>query len=274
MRDELIKIAKETVAISKLRKYSIKGKEIKLDVNFSSKLYHQIPELNKKGKKEGEISFINDAVMSVVCNELKDLNNVTILNFASAKHAGGGFLTGSNAQEESIARCSNMYLSLKKFQKDFYNKNKEENNPLYTDDIIFSRNISVFRNSSLDFLNSPIIINIITSPAVNAGVARERKISEQVIEQTMQNRIRKIIEVAALERTDYLVLGAFGCGVFKNDDKKVAQMFKKVLEKEGMKYHFKKVIFAIYDTPSKYDRFIRYYSDWRWLYGRITNVIL
>lgn len=261
MREELINIADETVKISKARKYSIRGKEIKLNTNFSTKLYSNIPEINKKGKKEGNVLFLNNSTISTVCNLLKDKSNITILNFASAKNAGGGFLKGSTAQEESIARCSNMYLSLKKFQKDFYNKNRKENNPLYTDDMIFSRNISIFRNSNHDLLQEPIIANIITSPAVNAGVARKNGISEDIIEKTMQNRIRKIIQLAAYERTDYLVLGAYGCGVFKNDDKKVAQMFKKVLEEEGMKYHFKTVIFAIYDTTAKYERFIRYYKE-------------
>src|SRR5579859_6047182 len=39
---------------------------------------------------------------------------VGALNFASAKHPGGGFLGGAKAQEESLARSSGLYKSLLK----------------------------------------------------------------------------------------------------------------------------------------------------------------
>src|SRR3954463_12627680 len=38
--------------------------------------------------------------------------SVACLNFASAKNPGGGFLSGSQAQEESLARASGLYASL------------------------------------------------------------------------------------------------------------------------------------------------------------------
>ena len=38
--------------------------------------------------------------------------NVVALNFASAKHAGGGWLRGAQAQEESVTRRSTLYASL------------------------------------------------------------------------------------------------------------------------------------------------------------------
>lgn len=260
-REQLKEIANDTVSISKSKKYSIKGKIIEIRENFYTKLYQKIQCDEKPGKKEGKITFVNESVVSTIL-KLKDKEKVTVLNFASAKNPGGGFLNGSNAQEESLARVSNLYLSLKKYQKEFYNYNKEQSNPLYTDDMIFSRNISVFKKDNGSLLNMPILVNIITSPAVNAGVARERGIKNEKIDFAMQQRIRKIIHIAAKEHTDYLVLGAFGCGVFQNSDMKVAQMFKQVLEVEGMKTCFKEVIFSIYDEPHKFNRFIRYYNAW------------
>ncbi|HBR75644.1 MAG TPA: TIGR02452 family protein, partial [Cyanobacteria bacterium UBA11159] len=37
---------------------------------------------------------------------------IGVLNFASAKNPGGGFLRGTQAQEESLARSSALYKSL------------------------------------------------------------------------------------------------------------------------------------------------------------------
>src|SRR4051812_30696833 len=40
---------------------------------------------------------------------------VLALNFASARHPGGGFLKGSQAQEESLARASGLYACIAQF---------------------------------------------------------------------------------------------------------------------------------------------------------------
>lgn len=256
MKEELIKIANETVKISINKKYLLNKKEIHLK-DFSSELIKKVNFL-KHADKKGNISFKNISTISEVIS-LKDKENICILNFASAKHPGGGFLKGSRAQEESIARTSNLYLSLKQYKNSFYDKNVKENNPLYTDEMIYSKDITVFRDDNGNFIE-PIVIDVITSPAVNANNARNRNIPESKINETMKERIRKIIYVAAEHDVDYLVLGAFGCGVFKNDDKEIARMFYSVLETEKMKYQFKEVIFAIYDDKYKFDRFRLSYS--------------
>jgi uncharacterized protein (TIGR02452 family) len=44
--------------------------------------------------------------------ESRKYQRTGVLNFASAKHPGGGFLGGAKAQEESLARSSGLYYSL------------------------------------------------------------------------------------------------------------------------------------------------------------------
>ena len=69
----------------------------------------------------------------------------------------------------------------------------------------------------------------------------------------MEMRIRKIISLAAFKSLsesggglNALILGAFGCGVFKNDPKSVALKFKEVLIDEKLMNYFDCVIFPIY----------------------------
>lgn len=67
-------------------------------------------------------------------------DKMTVLNFASAKHPGGGWLNGSMAQEESLALATTLYLPLSKTAKPMYDRN--EMNPklgFYNDLIVFPR---------------------------------------------------------------------------------------------------------------------------------------
>ena len=52
----------------------------------------------------------------------------------------------------------------------------------------------------------------------------------------MQERIRKVVHLATQNNVETLILGAWGCGVFKNKEKDIASMFNQVLEKERMKW--------------------------------------
>ena len=62
---------------------------------------------------------------------------VLALNFASAKNPGGGFLSGAQAQEESLARASGLYLTLLQ-QPHYYEANRVCQTLLYTDHAIHS----------------------------------------------------------------------------------------------------------------------------------------
>ena len=64
-------------------------------------------------------------------------------------------------------------------------------------------------------------------------------------------RITNIFEAAIENDIGALILGAFGCGTFRNDPNLVASTFGYVLEKPRYKYAFKNISFAIMrsDTP-------------------------
>jgi hypothetical protein len=84
----------------------------------------------------------------------------------------------------------------------------------------------------------------VTAPAPNASVIREA----ELIRNTMTERIKRLLYVFKANKHDSLVLGAFGCGVFKNSPLDVAITFRQHLESDQFKNSFKRIIFAVLDA--------------------------
>lgn len=181
-------------------------------------------------------------------------NRIGVLNFASATKPGGGFLAGAQAQEETIARSSTLYPSLiSETAGDFYVTHKRDNRGCYySHSIIWSPGVAVFRNDNGDW-HEPYSIDIVTSPAVNAGVVRQRAVDltqEQVrIEAVMKERMSRILYVFENHRVKNLVLGSFGTGVFKNSVAMVAKLWCELLG-PGKRFSqsFERIIFGIIDA--------------------------
>ncbi len=171
---------------------------------------------------------------------------VAALNFASAKHPGGGFLAGAQAQEESLARATGLYACLKaKFE--FYAHHRERETAAYSDRVIFSPDVPVFRDDTGVLLESPWTCSLITAAAVNAASIRQNEsdLAGQ-IDELMARRARKVLAVAALHNIEALVLGAWGCGVFQNNPQHVASIFRDLLRGE-FAGAFARVDFAVLD---------------------------
>ncbi|MCB0652052.1 MAG: TIGR02452 family protein [Saprospiraceae bacterium] len=179
------------------------------------------------------------------------------LNFASAKNPGGGFLNGSVAQEESLARSSGLYSCQLKGEK-YYAIHRNTKTPFYTDNMIYSPKVAVFKNDDGEFLEDLAFTSFITSPAVNAGVIkREEPEHLDKVEAAMKGRIKKVLTLAYSKGHKTLILGAWGCGVFENDPASMAKWFHEVFQNE-FAGKFKKVVFAIY---SKEEVFIQPFRD-------------
>jgi uncharacterized protein (TIGR02452 family) len=178
-----------------------------------------------------------------------------VLNFASAKNPGGGFKKGSTAQEETLARSSSLYNSLIKFEKPFYKYNKSHPG-VYSHRIIFSPKITFFKSDSGKGV-AETVVSVITAPAVNAGVA---KVSKQQVALLMEERMRRILEISKREKKEVLILGAFGCGVFKNEPAFVAQTFRKLLDTQ-YRGVFDLVVFACYGPKENLHAFEKQFLE-------------
>lgn len=177
---------------------------------------------------------------------------VGVLNFASAKNPGGGFLGGASAQEESLARSSGLYSSLLRCPA-YYKFHRAQGTSLYSDRMIYSPACPVFRDDDGAWLERPYLVDFITSPAPNAGAILANAPDELPrLEPTLRERSRKLLALAAHHGCDVLVLGAWGCGVFRNDPQVVAAIFGAQLQAGGAFWgRFKHVLFSVLDTSMK-----------------------
>ncbi|WP_373546759.1 TIGR02452 family protein [Chamaesiphon sp.] len=198
-----------------------------------------------------EFSVTNETTLHAASQLVKlDANRkILCLNFASAMSPGGGFLSGSQAQEESLARATAIYPCLSQMNQ-MYETNRQLNSPLFTNNMIYSPKVPVFRDDDDILLDKPFSISILTTPAVrvNAVVDPEEIKS---IPQVMFERTEMLLSIAAIHGYKVLVLGAWGCGVFGNNPTQVATDFYHHLVKNSLLNRcFTKVVFAVLDSST------------------------
>ncbi|MFF9508413.1 TIGR02452 family protein [Streptomyces sp. NPDC014724] len=173
---------------------------------------------------------------------------VAVLNYASARNPGGGYLNGAQAQEEALCRGSALYATLLR-APEYYAHHRAERSAFYTDRVIHSPGVPVFRDDRGRLLDTPYTAGFLTSPAPNAGVIRSRTPEEaHRIPAALASRAERVLEVAAVRGYRRLVLGAWGCGVFRNDPAQVAGAFRALLLDGGrFDGHFEQIVFGILD---------------------------
>ncbi|MFF6772613.1 TIGR02452 family protein [Streptomyces sp. NPDC012637] len=173
---------------------------------------------------------------------------VAVLNFASARNPGGGYLNGAQAQEEALCRSSALYGTLLRAPA-YYEHHRAERDAFYTDRVIHSPAVPVFRDDRGTLLDEPFAVGFLTSPAPNAGVIQRRtpELAGRV-PAALASRAERVLETAAANGYRRLVLGAWGCGVFRNDPAEVAGAFKALLTGDGrFARHFDEVVFGVLD---------------------------
>ncbi|WP_328393192.1 TIGR02452 family protein [Streptomyces sp. NBC_00390] len=176
---------------------------------------------------------------------------VAVLNFASARNPGGGYLNGAQAQEEALCRSSALYTTLLQ-APEFYDHHRADRSPFYSDRVIHSPSVPVFRDDRGRLLERPYTVGFLTSPAPNAGVITSRAPQEaHRIPAALASRAERVLETAAERGYRRLVLGAWGCGVFRNDPATVAGAFHALLGPGGrFAGHFDEVVFAVLDRTA------------------------
>lgn len=187
---------------------------------------------------------------------------IAVLNFASATTPGGGVTKGSSAQEESLCRCSTLYhcLNWTKSWNLFYNPHKQNLSALHNNDIIYNHYVTICKSDDGNYIRLPekdfVTIDVITCAAPNLREKPSNQynsygkeieavnISDDELYNIHLDRARCILNSALLEGAEILVLGAFGCGAFRNNPYIVAKAYKEALKDYADK--FIEIEFAVY----------------------------
>ena len=190
---------------------------------------------------------------------VKGAKPVLVLNLANAEHPGGGVKTGARAQEEDLCRKSSLFLSLDcRKAKTYYDYNRSLHTCMGSDAIMIHPQVEIIKDEKGNLLPETAIVAVMTcaAPILRYGL---KGLTQEQYEMLVYNRISGMLKVAAYLGYRYLVLGAFGCGAFRNDARVVSDLFRKALDEfdfDGMKEAdaFRRIDFAVM-CRSEYDQY-------------------
>ena len=276
------RVFKETTAIIREGYYiTPSGQHINLDLQpmiEGSECYHQeLPRIDGPKVKGGTTVMVelNDCLKAAE-RLAREGYQPALLNFASAGHPGGGVITGARAQEETICRRSTLTRSIFSFDAGYASKfhyaHREGNNYPLTQPLdfsaVYSPAVTVFREAGPDYtlMEHPFQIGVITNAALNLRGKFDLKLTEdghmpEAAKVITRNKIRTIFRIGFMHGHDSLVLGAFGCGAFRNPPREMAQLFKEVMEEDEFKDRFRLVTFAIFSDHNDFNGNFNSFQD-------------
>jgi len=163
------------------------------------------------------------------------------LSFASKNLPGGAVASGVLAQEECVFRQTALSLLLPpEVRPSCY--------PLPPGRVVVCRRVAVVRgpHPAYEWLSEPyVLIDVATSAAAQKPPLTEcgEQYSDGGVE--MRMRAASVLRAAVRNGSTHLVLGAWGCGGFRNPARGLAEVFRGLIVDEGFARFFAHVEFAI-----------------------------
>ena len=194
--------------------------------------------------------------VSTIFNCTTDSERTAVLNFASYKHPGGMFILGSSAQEESLCHSSTLYnvLSSEELSGYYIKNNKDKNRGLYHNRALYSESVVFFDNrKNEEQVGEMRLVDVLTCAAPNAGTFLRYNTGEGAIALNkhlladrilfMHEILKYMVDKLGLET---VILGAWGCGVFRQDPNTVANLMMSVFKESSLN----RVIFGVPDDKT------------------------
>ena len=250
----LKQLAKETLELIETGEYRvgtqlIRFREQQDDCVRGTRLYkpEEFDAIPSVAADPNQIVKVVDSTTQTVAHDMAHDRDLALLNFASARNPGGGFLNGAKAQEEDLCRCSGLYPSLIRCME-YYESNRRQSSLLYTDYAIFSPSVPFFRTRGTgEQLPTPFFASIITAPAPNSGpFLRAVPDGHAELETTFERRWRNVLRISRDQGVSRLVLGAWGCGAFGGDPHQAARTVQSAIATDGG--GIDEIVFAIPGT--------------------------
>lgn len=209
--------------------------------------------------------LITSSVPAATCstigsnNQASTLASPAVLNLASDTSPGGGFERGAMAQEEALCYRSSLFLSLHKTHYPWVPLQG-----LYTRDVVIIRSSLSDGHTLLAPAVAPAdlpIVSVLSIAAIRlpklddaqTPPGEKRKIFRDAEDRELtKKKMRLALRMAASKGHDCLVLGALGCGAFKNPVEEIADAWKQVLEDaEFAGGWWREVWFAVLDPENE-----------------------
>jgi len=172
--------------------------------------------------------FLNtDSVTALLMSQEE---SAAVLNFASYKNPGGKFIEGSSAQEESLCHASFLYNVLREFPGYYEWNAKHKNRALYENRAIYTPNVLFEKDGKSRFCD------VITCAAPNKGAAQKyNRVSDDENRHELFERVVFVKDIAEENNIKTLILGAFGCGVFRQNAEDVCEAIRTAFAKSTVK---------------------------------------
>lgn len=152
-----------------------------------------------------------------------------VLSMANGGHCGGGFLRGSNGQEEDLCARTTLFCEL-----------ADAEYPLPDNGGLIISDVVVLRGPKPACAELDNVYHV----AVVAAAAPMFPKRGKAYEALMTKKIDTLLRNCAAHGYKFLVLSAWGCGAFRNPPTIVARLFRAALSKSTL---FEHVVFAVHD---------------------------
>lgn len=192
--------------------------------------------------------------------------NPAVLSFANGYYPCGLYEEGGMSREEHLCRTTTLSLHL--------NLMSQQHPSAYPMNLnfggIYSKTLVFREGKDYHLSDTPWLLPIISVPALNLrGSYHHKKVvrnleyavhgEESMTEEgkaIMQNKARTIFRIAVDNGHDSIILGAWGCGVYKQRPALIAQMFKQVLNELEFRHKFKEV-HSVIEDHKQYVQYVR-----------------
>lgn len=261
-----LKIYEETMGFIR-RGHYVSPENRRFDLKSGEDLYECSNLINITGNTNdiqlrypnGQVFVAKQDCLEAAEEQVKKGHKVAVVNFGSHDNPGGNSDRGTNGQEEDLCYRSELAGFMEDQRLGFSLPREVQFYPLEgleerEDHLIHTPDVLVFRASrenSYALLSEPFRVGILTTAAlINPELSGKEVVDYAIEDEKLQvrNLIITQLYAAYVQEYDTVILGAFGCGYYKNPSQAVAKIYKEVID-NFFKGAFQQIVFAILDDP-------------------------